>query len=77
MKNSNDLLVCSSVSQPATPKHHASVSVFLPYLSGMPIGSLLLRIMLSCVDVWPVWLYHVFLHDINVTIFLKNAFNIK
>jgi len=49
MKNSNDLLVCSAVSQPATPKYYASVSVFLPCLSGMPIGSLLLRITLSCV----------------------------
>jgi len=48
MKNSSDHVVCSAVSQPATPKYYASVSVFLPYLSGMPIGSLLLRITLSC-----------------------------
>ena len=49
MKHSDDLLVCSTVSQPAGPKYYASGSVFSPYFSGMQIGSLLLRIILSCV----------------------------
>jgi hypothetical protein len=80
MKNSNDFLVCSAVSQPATPKYCTSVSVFLPYLSGMPIGSLLLHITLSCVACLSVpylstWYYkrHDFCKYIYIYIYIFNV----
>ena len=76
MKISNDLLVCSAVSQPATPKYYASVYVFLPYLSGMPIASLLLRITLSCVACLAVPYLSIWYHKQHDFLGKKN-FNLK
>jgi len=72
MKNSNDLLVCSAVSQPVTPKYYASVSdTCLIY----PVcQSDLFCSVLHC-HVWPLWQYHIFLHDIiKGTIFEKKIY---
>jgi hypothetical protein len=67
MKNSNDL-VFSAVSQQAAPKYYESVFVFFPYISGMQIGSLLLRIILSrvvCLAVPYLSTFHHKRHDLK------------
>ena len=55
--------------KPVSIKHYECVFVFLPYLAGMQIA-FICAILYIYSHLWPVWLYHIYPHQItNGTIF--------